>query len=148
MKDTSIHNMTQRQLKKKLAELKESWERTSTYGSPWGTTSTKAELYDLEQEMAAVSRLINPVKIKPKTYDSEIDEVYNAIDALMREGCWKFLNELFVTWEQRVWRMDIDILLAYATASFPGKSNIPARKMFMDKCLRVYPDKDLWKGLE
>lgn len=79
--------------------------------------------------------------------DKQLDEIYDAIDALMRAGAWSFLDELFVTWEMRIWRTDVDILLAYATASFPAKSKLPSRKFFMSSCLRIYPDAELWKGL-
>jgi hypothetical protein len=82
-----------------------------------------------------------------KVSDKKLDEIYAAIDALMRVGAWNFLDELFTTWETRVWRTDIDILLAYATASYPAKSNIPSRKFFMSSCLRIHPKPELWKGL-
>lgn len=80
--------------------------------------------------------------------DKQIDEIYDAIDALMRAGAWNFLNELFVVWEQQAWRLEIDILVTYAVASCPGKSKLPARKNFMDRCMALHPDPDLWKGLE
>ena len=56
--DIPIFEMSQRQLKKKLAELKAEWERTSVYGSPWGERATCTELYELEHKMVEVNRLL------------------------------------------------------------------------------------------
>lgn len=80
--------------------------------------------------------------------DKDLDDIYEAIDALLRAGSFKFLDELLRDWEARAWRTPLDILLAYATATFPAKSKLPSRKMFMDRCLRLYSSKKLWKGLE
>ena len=80
--------------------------------------------------------------------DHHLDEIYDTIDLLMKNGKWIILNQLFELWESRAWRTDLDILLGYATASLPGKSKIPHRAVFMDKCKRLYPDKKLWSGLE
>lgn len=85
--------------------------------------------------------------VKDKVSEKGLDEIYNAIDALMKNECWNFLNELFIYWEMRVWRTDLDILLAYAIASCAGKSKLPARKHFMNTCMRIHTDSKLWKGL-
>lgn len=76
------------------------------------------------------------------------DEVYIAIDILMESNCWEFLNECFSNLDLKVWRTDIDTLLAYATASLPGKSKIPSRVGFINTCKRFHPDVTLWVGLE
>jgi hypothetical protein len=83
-----------------------------------------------------------------KTTDKEIDEIFTAIDALMRAGCWDFLNEFFEHFCQRIWRTNITILLTYATASLPGKSKIPSRERFIKTCKHLYDDVELWKGLD
>lgn len=79
--------------------------------------------------------------------DKKLDEIYDAIDALMRVGAWNFLDELFISWEMKIWRTPVDILVAYATVSFPAKSKLPHRKFFMDSCFRFHPEPKLWKGL-
>lgn len=79
--------------------------------------------------------------------NKDIDEIYDSMDALMTAGCWNFLDNLFQGITPTAWRIDIDILLAYATASLPAKSKIPSRKMFMDKCIELHSDPELWKGL-
>jgi len=85
---------------------------------------------------------------KSKIVDKELDEIYTAIDALMKAGCWNFLNEFFEHFCQRVWRTDINILLGYATASLPGKSKIKSREKFIRTCKHLFPDVELWKGLD
>lgn len=83
-----------------------------------------------------------------KLTDKEMDEIFLAIDSLMRAGCWNFLDEYFENFCQRVWRTDVDVLLTYATASFPGKSKIPSRARFIKTCKNLFPDVELWKGLD
>ena len=83
-----------------------------------------------------------------KPINKEIDEIYDAIDALSKSKCWIFLNEYFENLVIRSWRIEIDKLLAYATASFPAKSKIPKRKSFISNCKRLHPDEALWKDLE
>lgn len=80
--------------------------------------------------------------------DNDLDEVYAAIDALMKIGAWKFLDALLVNWELSAWRTPLDLLLGYATATLPAKSKLPSRKAFMDKCKQLHSDPELWKGLE
>lgn len=138
--------MSRKQLKKRLAELRDDADKTNTYGSPWGSSATKAELYDIEHEIESIERLL--ASKKPKNVDAQLDEIYDSIDALMKLGAWDFLDDLFLYWEGKAWRTKVDILLGYATASLPGKSKLPHRKLFMDACLKFHPDKKLWKGLE
>ena len=83
-----------------------------------------------------------------KISDEKLDEIYRSIDVLMIEGSWNFLNELFFLWAASAWKTDLDVLLAYATASFPAKSKILSRKYFMECCMSRYPDEKLWKGLK
>ena len=82
------------------------------------------------------------------TTDVELDEVYAAMDALMLAGCWVFLDEYLHGMVMRTWRTDVDILLAIATATLPGKSKLPARVIFLDNAKRLFPGKELWKGLD
>jgi len=86
--------------------------------------------------------------MKSKTTDVELDDIYDTIDLLMRNGKWSLLNELFQIWEQQAWRTDLDRLLGYATVSLPAKSKIHSRKSFIEKCKALYPEAELWKGLD
>jgi hypothetical protein len=79
---------------------------------------------------------------------SELDNIYDTINFLMINGKWKVLDQLFSYWEQSIWRTDVDILLGYATASFPGKSKIPSRQKFINTCKKFHSNVELWKGLE
>ena len=78
---------------------------------------------------------------------SNTDEIYISIGVLIKNNCWKFLTEYFFTLRLRVWRTNIDMLRAYATASLPAKSKIVSRQLFMDTCKQLYPSED-WSGLE
>ncbi len=83
-----------------------------------------------------------------ETTQSDIDRICETIDLLMSKDRWGLLNELFDMWNHQVWKTDIDRLLSLATASLPGKSKIPNRKRFMEKCKELYPDENLWIGLD
>jgi hypothetical protein len=82
------------------------------------------------------------------TKDVELDEIYDVIDSLMKIGAWKFLNDQFMYWAIAAWRLDLDVLLGYATASLPGKPQLPNRAYFIKCCKKFYPEKSLWEGLE
>jgi hypothetical protein len=79
--------------------------------------------------------------------EPEIDEIYDAVEALMDEGCFGFLNEHLFHLTPMVWRMDIDILLAYATATLVEKNKLPAREGFLNQCRKMHPGRKLWDGL-
>ena len=63
-----------------------------------------------------------------KVTDKDLDEVYKAVDALMRAGTWMFLDALIAYWESVAWRTPVDLLVAYATATLPAKSKFTALK--------------------
>jgi hypothetical protein len=86
--------------------------------------------------------------MKNKTSDKKLDEIYGVVDVLMCEGHWGFLDEFLENLIVRAWRTDIDELLAYATATLPGKSKIPSRAAFVSHCKRLFPEKGLWQGLD
>jgi hypothetical protein len=86
--------------------------------------------------------------MKSKTSEKKLDEIYDVIEVLMREGHWRFIDEFLDNLIIRMWRTDIDELLAYATATFPGKSNIPSRAAFISHCKAQFPNKSLWKDLD
>ena len=82
------------------------------------------------------------------TTDKELDEIYDLVDTLMKEEDWWLLNNLCMVWASPDSTASLDIRLGLATATFPGKSKLPNRKVFMSKCKELYPDPELWKGLE
>jgi hypothetical protein len=87
---------------------------------------------------------------KPNNKDTDItiDAIYTFVDESMRHDKWMTLNSLYSYLTHRVKEMPVDVLVSYATASFPGKSKLPSRAKFMNKCKEVHPDEELWKGLE
>ncbi len=80
--------------------------------------------------------------------DKKIDEVYFAVELLMYNGCWNVLDELLDSITIKAWRIEKDILLAYATATLPAKSRLPSRGGFIARSMELHPNKKLWKGLK
>ncbi len=86
--------------------------------------------------------------MKKEVTDADIDEIYNAMDALMKANCFSFINNYLGELVKSTWKMPLDILLAYATVTLPYKSLLPTRKKFIENCMRLHSDSKLWKGLE
>ena len=80
--------------------------------------------------------------------DRDLDELYDLIDNLMKDGDWWLLDNMCCCWSEGVNLTDLDDLLGRATATLPGKSKLPSRAAFIAKCKKVHPDPELWKGLE
>ena len=83
-----------------------------------------------------------------RTTDKEIDEIYKAIDALIKAECFGFLDSILKDFIQRIWRTDRDILLAYSTSTLSVKSKLPSRKFFVNTCKTLYNDEEEWKELD
>ena len=90
--------------------------------------------------------------MKKKNIDKEIeiklDELYDAVDCLLKDGHWNFINEYLSDLTVRIWRTDVNILLGWATSTLPAKSKLPARKYFLEQCKGMYSKKGLWDGLD
>lgn len=80
--------------------------------------------------------------------DQELDDLYDAVHALAKNGCWRFLDTVIQDFTPRIWRTDIDTLLGYATATLPFKSKLPSRVKFLDSCKQIHYYPELWKGLD
>jgi hypothetical protein len=76
-----------------------------------------------------------------------VDEIHDAIDALLKAECWNFVDEILHNLTQRAWRTPLDELVTYATATLPAKSKLPGRERFMVTCKHLHPKDDIWKGL-
>jgi hypothetical protein len=82
-----------------------------------------------------------------KSTDQQLDEIYDLSDELMRKDCWFVLDTIIEYLTEHAWRYDVTILVGWSTATLAGKHKLEKRKEFLDKCKKLYPDKDLWKGL-
>jgi hypothetical protein len=82
------------------------------------------------------------------SHDTELDEIYRAIDALFRAGCFDFVDWLLEDKTGQVWRTEVVVLVGYATITAAAKSKLPHREMFLAQCKRYYPDPKLWQGLD
>lgn len=80
--------------------------------------------------------------------DSQLDSIWNLIDDLMTVGDWWLLNNMFFVWTNPDCIIDLDIKLGIVTATLAGKSHLPNRKAFVDRCKELHPDPELWKGLD
>jgi hypothetical protein len=83
-----------------------------------------------------------------KVTNSQLDALYDAIDCLLKNGSFEFLDDVIKDKLPQIWRMDLDILLGWATVTLPAKSKLPSRKLFIETGKRYHPNKKLWKGLE
>jgi len=82
------------------------------------------------------------------TTDKQLDDLYDVIDSMMKDGDWWLLDHLCWIWSSPQSNATLDTRLGIATATLPAKSKLPNRKIFMKECKRLYPDPELWKGLE
>lgn len=80
--------------------------------------------------------------------EKELNEIHIAVDLLMKNDCWGLLDDLLDNLMIRAWRTDIYQLLAYATATLPGKDKLPSRTSYVGHCKRLFPKKGIWEGLE
>lgn len=80
--------------------------------------------------------------------NESLDTIYNLIEELIQDQDWWLLNGLCITWSSEHSTADLDVRLGIATATLPVKNKLQDRKLFIDACKRLYPDVELWKGLE
>lgn len=62
--------------------------------------------------------------------DSDLDRVFDRIDAMMRDGKFRLLNELIENINAE--DLPIDMLLGILTATLPARSKLPARAKLLD----------------
>ena len=86
--------------------------------------------------------------MKSKSINKQLDDLYDAIDVLMKHGHWQFLDDVLLDVAGKSWRMDLDIILGWVTATFPAKSKLKNRENLILQGKRFHPDPELWKGLE
>lgn len=80
--------------------------------------------------------------------DKELDELYDTADLLMKKGRWSLIDDLLEYYAGAAWRMDVDMLLGWATVTLPAKSKLSKRVQFIDSCIKFHNEPDLWKGLD
>ena len=80
--------------------------------------------------------------------DKELDELYDTADLLMKKGRWSLIDDLLEYYAGAAWRMDVDMLLGWATVTLPAKSKLSKRVQFIDSCIKCHNEPDLWKGLD
>lgn len=83
-----------------------------------------------------------------KPTDQQLDEIYDLADKLMYKENWHGLNIILEYITIHSHHYNSYSLVAWATATLAGKHKLEKRKEFLDKCKELYPDNDLWKGLD
>lgn len=79
--------------------------------------------------------------------EKELDELYDTAYLLMRTGRWSLIDDLLEFYAGAAWRMDIDLLLGWATVTNVARSKLKNRKRFLGQCMRFHNREGLWKGL-
>lgn len=79
--------------------------------------------------------------------DKELDEVYDNAELLIVRGRWSLIDDILEYYGNCAWRMDIDLLLAWATATNMYRAKLKNRKVFLARCMEFHKDPDLWVGL-
>lgn len=79
--------------------------------------------------------------------DKDLDNIYDYVNDMMCKNEWHDLGRMFLMLIGAVNAMQLDIMLAYATASLSGGRRIRHRRRFINLCKRRFPGKELWKGL-
>ena len=79
--------------------------------------------------------------------DKELDELYDTADLLMKKGRWSLIDDLLEYYANAAWRMDIDMLMGWATVTNVCRSKLKNRKRFMEACMNFHKEEGLWDGL-
>lgn len=83
--------------------------------------------------------------------DKELDEIYDTAFLLIEHERWSLIDDLLGFYANAAWRMDVDMLLGWATVTNPigCRAKLKNRNMFIQQCIKFHTEEpDLWKGLE
>ena len=78
-----------------------------------------------------------------------MSSIYTGVDLLMQEGHFEFLNSI-LNEEPAIY--NVDLALAWITATLPAKDKLPYRRMYIKVFRETYEDREdvdaLLRGLE
>ena len=81
--------------------------------------------------------------------DKELDEIYDAGCLLVERERWTLIDDLLDYYANAAWRMDVDLLLAWAIITNHGcRPKLKNRGRFISECIKFHSEVGLWKGLE
>lgn len=83
-----------------------------------------------------------------KTTDQQLDQVFDTVNELMIKEYWSELDTILEYITSNAYKFDIHILVGWITATLAGKHKLKNRKPFLDKCRKLHPYEELWKGLD
>lgn len=81
------------------------------------------------------------------TTDIDLDNIYDYVDSLLKSSNFEELDNLLCHLTLNIHTIDLDIILEYLTSTYPAKSKLKTRQLFLDKAKEIYTEKGLWSGL-
>ena len=79
--------------------------------------------------------------------DAELDLLYDSADSLMRKGNWCLIDDILEYYTNSVGSQDLDLLLGWATVTHVCRKKLKNRGRFIESCMAVHQNPELWKGL-
>ena len=80
--------------------------------------------------------------------DKELDELYDTGCLLVARERWSLIDDLLEYYANAAWRIDIDMLLAWAIITNWCRPKLKNRERFIESCIKFHSEVGLWKGLE
>jgi hypothetical protein len=78
----------------------------------------------------------------------ELDDIYDTGCLLVERERWSLIDDLLEFYTNAAWRIDVDLLLAWAIITHWCRSNLKNRERFISECIKFHSEVSLWKGLE
>lgn len=70
--------------------------------------------------------------------NSELNEVYDTINILIKAGKWSILDDLLLYYGNAAWRMDVRLLMIWTTSTFSYRSKLNNREYFITQCSKFH----------
>ena len=80
--------------------------------------------------------------------DKELDDIYDTGCLLVERERWSLIDDLLEYYANAAWRMDVDLLLAWAIITNWYRPKFKNRGRFISECIKFHSEVGLWKGLE
>jgi hypothetical protein len=78
----------------------------------------------------------------------ELDDIYDTGCLLVERERWSLIDDLLEFYTNAAWRIDVDLLLAWAIITHWCRPNLKNRERFISECIKFHSEVSLWKGLE
>ena len=71
---------------------------------------------------------------------NDIQDVYDVVNFLISTHKWNYLDEILENISKKVWRTDVEILVAYRNTTFLHKDKLEFRDKLISECEKFHPD--------